>query len=272
MDDTRVGFIGAGMMASALMKGFVKKKVVTSAANIFASDVAPTAKANVEEMGGNFVASNVEVVQQSNIIFIAVKPGIVPKILEEIKPYVNDTKLIVSIAAGVPINTLESGLAPSSRVIRVMPNTPCLVSEMAAGYSAGNFALAKDMEVIGTMLNAVGTAMSCPEKDLNAVTGLSGSGPAYIFLLIEALADGGVRVGLTRDTALKLAAQTVKGSAQMVLETAMHPGVLKDQVCSPGGTTIAGVEALENKGFRAAAIAAVVAAKKRADELSQNKL
>lgn len=150
-----------------------------------------------------------------------------------------------------------------------MPNTPCLVGEMAAGFAAGSRAEPEDMNLVGMLLNTLGTAMPCEEKLLNAVTGLSGSGPAYIFVLIEALADGGVRQGIPRATALSLAAQTVKGAAQMVLETGKHPGILKDQVCSPGGTTIAGVEALENGGFRAATIAAVSAATKRADELSR---
>ena len=177
--------------------------------------------------------------------------------------------LVISIAAGVTLTSLEAALPESARVIRVMPNTPCLVGEMAAGFSAGSRAEPEDMNLVGTLLNTLGTAMPCEEKLLNAVTGLSGSGPAYIFVLIEALADGGVRQGIPRATALSLAAQTVKGAAQMVLETGKHPGILKDQVCSPGGTTIAGVEALENGGFRAATIAAVSAATKRADELSR---
>lgn len=175
------------------------------------------------------------------------------------------SKLLISIAAGVECSqfTLEG-----KRTIRVMPNTPCLVNSMAAAYCAGKYATPEDMEFVGTVLNAVGTAVACEEKLMNAVTGLSGSGPAYIFMLIEALADGGVRQGLPRATAIKLAAQTVKGAAEMVLKTGTHPGVLKDQVCSPGGTTIAGVHALEDNGFRAAAIGAVAAATKRAHELS----
>jgi len=136
----------------------------------------------------------------------------------------------------------------------------------------GTNATKDDMKYVESILNTMGTAISCAEKDLNAITGLSGSGPAYIFLLIEALADGGVLAGLPRQTAQKLAAQTVKGAAEMVLKTGTHPGVLKDQVCSPGGTTIAGVEALENKGFRSALISAVKAAKLRGDELSRNKM
>ena len=177
--------------------------------------------------------------------------------------------LFVSIAAGVTSDSIKQELPEKSRVVRVMPNTPCLVGEMAAGFCKGPNALPEDMTLVGSLLNTLGTAMPCDEKLLNAVTGLSGSGPAYIFVLIEALADGGVRQGIPRATALALAAQTVKGAAQMVLETGKHPGILKDQVCSPGGTTIAGVEALETNGFRAATMSAVSAATARADELSR---
>lgn len=224
-----VGFIGAGMMASAMMKGFIANKIGNK---IYASDISPGSKEKVESFGAVFASSNSEVVSSCDVIFLAVKPGIVPIVLKEVGGMVDSSKLVVSIAAGVTIESIESKLPSGSKVIRVMPNTPCLVGEMAAGFSAGkllsyNFhydkliklqffsgsnATAEDMKYVETVLNTMGTALSCAEKDLNAITGLSGSGPAYIFLLIEALADGGVLAGLPRQTAQKLAAQTVKVS------------------------------------------------------------
>uniref|UniRef100_A0A7S4IV28 Pyrroline-5-carboxylate reductase n=1 Tax=Prymnesium polylepis TaxID=72548 RepID=A0A7S4IV28_9EUKA len=162
---------------------------------------------------------------------------------------------------------MEAHLPKGARVIRVMPNLPCLVGECAAGFCRGAGATAADADTVKHLLSTVGRAEEVPEKLMDAVTGLSGSGPAYGFLLVEALADGGVRAGLPRPIAQALAAQTVKGAAAMVLETGKHPGDLKDQVCSPGGTTIAGVEALEKNGFRAAAMAAVAAASGRSLEL-----
>jgi pyrroline-5-carboxylate reductase len=169
----------------------------------------------------------------------------------------------------VTLARLEAGLG-SSRVIRVMPNTPCLVGSSAAAYSLGSAATKSDGELVEQFLHSVGIAVRVDEKLLDAVTGLSGSGPAFVYLMIEALSDGGVRAGLPRDIATQLAAQTVRGAAEMVLQTGQHPGVLKDQVASPGGTTIAGLQALEERGVRGALMAAVEAAARRSRELGQS--
>eukprot|EP00903_Cladosiphon_okamuranus_P012498 g11703.t1 len=254
----KLGFIGAGMMSSAMINGIIAAKV-TKPENIIASDVYQPSLDRLSASGVQTSISNKEVVSGSDVVVLAVKPDVIPTVLEEIEECLTEESLVVSIAAGVPLSVME-GLVPGKRVVRVMPNTPCLVSESAAAFALGTHAREEDRELVQSLLSAVGYACEVKESQLDAVTGVSGSGPAYIFVLIEALADGGVRMGLPRATALKLAAQTVRGAATMVLETGTHPGVLKDQVCSPGGTTIAAVEALEKSGFRAAAMAAVVAA------------
>jgi pyrroline-5-carboxylate reductase len=190
------------------------------------------------------------------------------QVLQELRHVVTPAHLVVSIAAGISLESLERGLGAGRRLVRVMPNTPALLGEGASGYSLGAHALASDEDVVRSCLLAVGRAYRVPESLLDAVTGLSGSGPAFVYVMIEALSDGGVRVGLPRDIATALAAQTVLGAARMVLETKEHPGVLKDQVTSPGGTTIAGLHALERGGFRAALIDAVEAATRRSAELA----
>ncbi|CAM9342325.1 unnamed protein product [Ectocarpus sp. 13 AM-2016] len=270
----KLGFIGAGMMSSAMINGIIAAKV-TEPGNIIASDLYQPSLDRLSASGVRTSTTNKEVVTGADVIVLAVKPDVIPAVLTEIEQFLTDDSLVVSIAAGVPLSALEN-LVPGKRVIRVMPNTPCLVSESAAAFSLGSHAKDEDRELVQSLLSAVGFACEVKESQLDAVTGVSGSGPAYIFVLIEALADGGVRMGLPRATALKLAAQTVKGAATMVLETGTHPGehglrVLKDNVCSPGGTTICAVEALEKNGFRAAAISAVVAATNKSLEMRNAK-
>ena len=209
-----------------------------------------------------------KVAQNADVIFIAVKPQYVDTVLREVGPYLSKATVVVSIAAGVPLAALAAAAGPDTRLVRVMPNTPCLVGETAAAMCLGGAADEGDAELVRALFAAVGVVHRVDERLLSAVTGLSGSGPAYGFLAIEALADGGVRAGLPRDIATQLAAQTLLGAARMVLETGKHPGALKDMVTSPAGTTIAGVAALEKGGFRAALMDAVAAATKRADELS----
>jgi len=201
---------------------------------------------------------------------VAVKPQYASVVLKEISGSLQQSSLVVSICAGVSLATLEAACVhPWAKVVRVMPNTPCLVGEAAAAMCRGKNATDQDEGDVRTLMSAVGSIATVGEHLLSAVTGLSGSGPAYIFLMIEALSDGGVRAGLPRDIATQLAAQTVMGSAKMVLETGKHPGALKDAVTSPGGTTITGVHELEKAGVRAAFMNAVLGAAHRADEMSK---
>jgi pyrroline-5-carboxylate reductase len=232
-------------MASALMDGLVHKKVVKDPSSITCSDIYQPSLDRAAAKGFTATRSNEEVCTKSiDAVLIAVKPNVVEDVCDEIR-MVPSSALIISIAAGIRVETLEKHL-PGRRVVRVMPNTPCVVGEAASGYAMGCLCTDEDREIVQTIFGAVGIAQEIKEVLLNVVTGLSGSGPAYVYLFIEALADGGVRSGLTRDVAMQLAAQTVKGAAEMVLQTGEHPGRLKDNVSSPGGTTIAGVEALEN--------------------------
>lgn len=239
-----MGFMGCGMMASALMGGLVSEGLVKNPASISCSDVWKPSVEKAASKGYSATQSNETVCANAkDAIVIAVKPDVVKVVCGDIAK-VESSALIISIAAGITLETLES-LLPGRRVVRVMPNTPCLVGEAASGYAMGKLCTDDDREIVQKILGAVGVAKEIKEVLLNAVTGLSGSGPAYVYQFIEALADGGVRAGLPRAVAMELAAQTVKGAAEMVLKTGEHPGKLKDNVTSPGGTTIAGVEALE---------------------------
>jgi pyrroline-5-carboxylate reductase len=268
-DTLRLGFLGAGKMATALARGWIDARLAVPG-GILASDPVPAARQSFTAVtGARATADNREVVAGSDLLLLAVKPQSMAALLAEVRPLVTSRHLIVSIAAGVTLKALAEGFGPDRRLVRVMPNTPCLVGASAAGYAAGPGATADDLALVDRLLNAVGRAFRLPEHLLDAVTGLSGSGPAFVYVMIEALSDGGVRVGLPRDVATALAAQTVLGSAKMVLETGSHPGVLKDQVTSPGGTTIAGLHALERGGLRAALIDAVEAATRRATELGK---
>lgn len=255
-------------MASALMDGLLSKKVVSGPSSIFCSDVWEPALQKASAKGMTTSTSNQTIIQAAkDVIIIAVKPHIVKDACQDIMA-VEESRhaVVISIAAGITLAQLEESL-PGRRVVRVMPNTPCLVGEAACGFSMGQLATKQDQELVKTVFGAVGLALEVSEHLLNAVTGLSGSGPAYVFQFIEALSDGGVRAGLPRTIATQLAAQTLKGAAEMVLQTGQHPGVLKDGVTSPGGTTIAGVEALEKGGLRPTVISAVTAATKRSMQL-----
>ncbi len=265
----RVGFLGAGKMATALARGWLATGLV-GPDRVVASD--PDTHARNAFRGSTaqrVTESNQEVVAASDLLVLAVKPQSMTALLNEIRGDVSERHLIVSIAAGVSLAQLTQGLGADRRVVRVMPNTPCLVGASASGFAPGEHATPEDVTLVERLLGAVGLAYRLPESLLDAVTGLSGSGPAFVYVVIEALSDGGVRMGLPRDVATALAAQTVLGSAKMVLETRSHPGVLKDMVTSPGGTTIAGLHALERGGLRAALIDAVEAATKRSAELGR---
>ena len=263
----RLGFLGAGQMAAALARAWLAAGLVTPA-TCRASDPYPDARTRFEQQTGcAATADNRDVVTQSDVLVLAVKPQTLPALLDEVHNQVTERHLVISIAAGVPLKRLADGLLANHRLVRVMPNTPCLLGASAAGFAAGPGARPEDVTLVERLFNAVGKAFAVPEPLLDAVTGLSGSGPAFVYVMIEALADGGVRMGLPRDVATTLAAQTVMGAARMVLETGQHPGQLKDAVTSPGGTTIAGLHALERGGFRAAVMDAVEAATKRSTEL-----
>ncbi|MEO8498275.1 MAG: pyrroline-5-carboxylate reductase, partial [Planctomycetota bacterium] len=240
------------------------------ATSVMAFDPVAQAASQFAELvpGSRIAASNLAVVKAADVVILAVKPQCIADVMIELVKAKTNRPLFVSIIAGTPLETLCTGLK-SKRVVRVMPNTPCLVGAGAAGYSLGPGASVADGELVGRLLGAVGIAFAVPESQLDAVTGLSGSGPAYVYTMIEALSDGGVRAGLPRATATALAAQTVFGAAQMVLSSGEHPGVLKDRVTSPGGTTIAGLQVLERQGLRSALIDAVEAATNRSRELGQ---
>jgi pyrroline-5-carboxylate reductase len=207
----------------------------------------------------------------ADVIVLAVKPQQAGNALAQLRGFVTDKHLIVSVAAGVSTAAIAEGLTGGGRIVRVMPNTPCLIGQGASAFSAGRGATDDDCNLVDRLLGSVGRAFRVDEKLLDAVTGLSGSGPAFVYLMIEALSDGGVLAGLPRDTAMALAAQTVAGAAAMVLETGEHPGVLKDRVASPAGTTIAGLAVLEDAGVRGALVRAVEAAARRAVELGKPK-
>lgn len=265
----RWGFVGSGKMASALIRGMIRAGTVT-ADRISATDPLPSARETLtRETGVANSDDNLALARASDVLVLAVKPQVMPQVLAELRPAVSARHLVISIAAGVPLASLAAGLGPDCRLARVMPNTPALVGEGASGYCLGPNATPGDDATVRTVVNSVGRAFLVGEHLLDAVTGLSGSGPAFVYTMIEALSDGGVRVGLPRDVATALAAQTVLGAAKMVLETGLHTGTLKDQVTSPGGTTIAGLHALERGGVRAALINAVEAATHRSAELAQ---
>lgn len=263
---SRVSFVGAGQMATALATGL--QGTFTEADCICASDPSAEARAKFESSTGcRAFESNAAVVADADVVVLAVKPHFVEAAAAAIVDGLAADALVVSIAAGIRISELSAMLGGARRLIRVMPNTPCLVGAGASAMAAGEHATAADTELVERMMRTVGDLVVVPESFMDAVTGLSGSGPAYVFQLIEALGDGGVRAGLPRAVASRLAAQTVLGAAQLAIETGTHPAALKDAVASPGGTTIAGLHELERGGLRGTVMNAVVAAAERSREL-----
>lgn len=264
----KITFVGAGNMASAIIAGLLRADP-SRAARITAVDVAQSTLDRMRDAHGvNTSTSTSEGVAGASVIVLAVKPQVVGAVLPQIAAAIAPDALVISIVAGCSCATLEAGLPSGTRVVRTMPNTPALVGQGATALAAGANATAADLSDTNELFAAVGLTVTVPERSLDAVTAVSGSGPAYVFLFMEALADGGVREGLPRDVALRLAAQTVLGAATMMLETGTHPGVLKDQVTSPGGTTIAAIEALESRAFRGTVMSAVAAACARSKALS----
>ena len=265
----KIGVIGAGKIGSAIARGIIRAGLVNKE-SVMCSDVSDELRqAIARDLDIKVTPDNGALCDFAEIIILAVKPQIVDPVAREIAKKLGKSKLLVSVAAGVPLGRIETHLEPGARVVRVMPNIPCVVGAGAAGFAGGGHATAADLEKVGAILNSFGVGLAVEEKYLDAVTGLSGSGPAYVFLFMEALADGGVQVGLSRDVALKLAMQTVYGAARMALESNKHLSELKDEVTSPGGTTIAGLYAMEQNGFRGTVMDAVVSATRRSQELGK---
>jgi pyrroline-5-carboxylate reductase len=262
----KLGFLGSGKMASALARGVIASGAFAPSDLLLSDVVAAAAESLAKATGGSVARTNADLAASAETIVLCVKPNDAVNALRDLGPALKG-RLIISIVAGLATKALEEAAGGAARVIRVMPNTPALVGQGAAAYALGSAATEADAELVEKLFRSVGIIVRVREPLLDAVTGLSGSGPAYVFTVIEALADGGVLMGLSRDLALQLAAQTVAGAATMVRETNEHPATLRDQVTSPGGTTIAGLEALEKSGLRAALIAAVRAATERSREL-----
>ncbi len=269
MTDKRIAFIGVGSMGEAILKGLLAAGAVAPG-QVRASHPRADRRAELEGRHGVATfADNAEAAAGAEVVILCVKPQILTRVLDEVGPSLGPESLTISIAAGVPIAALERRLHREARVIRVMPNTPCLVGAGACALAPGPHATAEDLALAEAILQSVGTTVVLEESLIDAATGLSGSGPAYIFMVIEALADGGVKMGLSRSRAMALAAQTVYGSAKLLIETGEHPGRLKDQVTSPGGTAIAGLHTLEAGGLRTTLINAVEAATERAKALGK---
>ncbi len=264
-----VGFLGAGNMGEALIKGLVVANVVP-AKSVYSADVRGERLTELaKQFGIQAAADNSDLVSRCDVVILAVKPQIMEPVLREIAPAVTRQKLLISIAAGVSTAKIRAMLNRDARLIRVMPNTPALVLEGVTAIAKGQHLEPGDLDTAGEIFKAVGRVVILDEDLMDAVTGLSGSGPAYVAVVIESLADGGVRMGLDRITAMTLATQTVLGAAKLLLETGLHPGALKDMVSSPGGTSIAGVAALEEGGIRTTFIKAVERATLRSRELGQ---
>ena len=267
--EKKIAFLGSGNMAGALVKGLLAAGAA-SPAEIFCTD---TRKERLEELqrrhGVRIGQDNAEAAAWADVVVLSTKPQVFDRLLPDVAAGVRSSTLVISIAAGVPVAAIEARLPPATRVVRTMPNTPCLVDAGATAIAAGSYASADDVELARRLFASVGVTVVLDEYLLDAVTGLSGSGPAYIFLIIEALSDAGVKMGLHRDSALLLSAQTVLGSAKLLLETGEHPGRLKDMVTSPGGTAIAGLHTLEAGGLRTTLINAVETATARAKQLGE---
>ncbi|MBF0549027.1 MAG: pyrroline-5-carboxylate reductase [Deltaproteobacteria bacterium] len=265
----KIGFIGAGNMGGALIKGLVTSRKVTPD-QITAADASESRlKSLSQEFGIVTTKDNLALVQTSEVIVLAVKPGVVKPVLLDIRAEIPKGKLVISVAAVITINFISSLLDKDVRIIRAMPNIPALIQAGAVGLSIGPQVPPEDVDLAKMLFSSVGLAVVVGESMMDAVTGLSGSGPGYVFLIIEALTDAGVKMGLTRADAQVLACQTVYGAAKLMLETGEHPAKLKDMVTSPGGTTMAGLHELEKSGIRGTIISAVEAATRRSRELSQ---
>jgi pyrroline-5-carboxylate reductase len=262
----KIGFVGGGKLAEALVSGLIGAGVAQDK-EIIVSDIDAGRRKHLSEtFSVTAVDDNPEVVRRSDVIILALKPNVILPAVRKLEG--TGSKLFITVAAGIPVSRVQSALPEGTRLIRAMPNLNCAVQESCTALSAGDHADENDMQDAETVFAAVGLTFRVDESKMDAVTALSGSGPAYAFIFVEALSDGGVLHGLTRADATRMAAQTLLGAAKMVLESGLHPAELKDRVCSPGGTTIAAVRALEEGGLRAAIIKAVSEANRRSKELS----
>ncbi|CEN78992.1 pyrroline-5-carboxylate reductase [Paraclostridium sordellii] len=265
----KIGFIGAGNMAKAMIGGIVKSSLV-DANKVTASDLNENALENAKkEYGINVTTDSKEVVKNSDIVVVAVKPNVYDIVLEGVKDLISDEKIIVTIAAGKTIESIENVIGKDKKVIRTMPNTPALVNEGMSAICKNKNITDEELNIVKNIFNSFGKAEVVNEYLIDAVIGASGSAPAYVFMFIEAMADAAVLAGMPRNQAYTFAAQAVMGSAKMVLETGKHPGELKDMVCSPGGTTIEAVKILEEEGFRSAVIKAIGDCIEKSKEMSK---
>jgi pyrroline-5-carboxylate reductase len=262
------GFLGFGKMASALVAGMLKAGSCKPDDILVINRHPETVKEDIAKLGVQLAPNAQIVVERSDVIVLGTKPADSLQLLREVRPAL-DGKLLISVAAGIDIDHLQDAAGHRTRLIRAMPNTPSLIGQGATAYAAGDHATPQDAQIAEQIFSSVGLVYRVREAALDAVTGLSGSGPAYVFTFVEALADGGVMMGLPRDIALELAVQTVSGSAQMIRQTNRHPAELREMVASPGGTTMAALETLEARGFRFTVMSAVRAASERAQQLGR---
>ncbi|MFQ5454921.1 MAG: pyrroline-5-carboxylate reductase [Nitrospirota bacterium] len=265
----RIALLGAGNMGEALIKGILNANLYKSE-SVSVYDSSPERRDYVKESYSvNISKDNRDAVSNADIVILAVKPQVIGGVIDDIRDVIGRERVIISIAAGISISRIFTFFGKKVKVIRVMPNAPALIRAGMSAISLSNEVSSEEASIVKEIFESIGRVVVLEEKYMDAVTGLSGSGPAYIFMVINSLADGGVKMGLSRDTALLLSAQTVLGAARMVLETKEHPERLKELVTSPGGTTIAGIHKLEEKGIRDAMISAVAAAAERSEELGR---
>jgi pyrroline-5-carboxylate reductase len=269
LTNKKVGFVGGGMMCEALMGGLLSREMLKPSQVTVYDVVKERLHYLKERYGVHSGETGQSVASASDVLFLTVKPQVMASVLMDIGNFVPKKSLVVSIAAGIKISTIEKYL-PGVPVIRVMPNTPVAVGEGMSAVARGTYADENAANLVSDMFSAVGRSVLVDESMMDAVTGLSGSGPAFFFMMLDALSDAGVRVGLSRQNALLLSAQTMLGAAKMVLETGEHPAKLKDMVTSPGGTTISGVQVLENHAIRASLIEAVIAATARSRDMGKD--
>lgn len=268
--DIKLCVIGLGKMGSTLVKGFIQSKTLEREQIIGTDLFEYESEKNTNYCDIRTMSNNVQAVKESDIILLAIKPQIINKVLREISPHC-ENKIVISIAAGVSLHHLERALPISTKIIRAMPNTPILVGEGVIAISKNKNINDKDLNIVKEILESVGNVYLVEEYMMDTITALSGSGPAYVYIMIEALSDGGVLMGLPRELSTELAARTFLGAARMVLEEDRHPGALKDMVTSPGGTSIRGIEVLESHGIRGILMDAVKEATKRSRELNSQR-